>query len=267
MLCFHTCPLATLGGKETGGMNVYVRELTRELGRRGWRWMSSPARRMRSAAHPARLGYGNRVIHMPAGPEAPYKRPGRRSPCRVRRGRAGIRRGEGHPLRRDSQPLLALGPGRQRDLRARGARPIVQMFHTLGHMKNQRRPAPRRDGAAQHRIDGEGEIMRFADRIVAATPLDERSNGQRSTEPTRKGIDHPARGGPGHASDPSPVGGQGHDRRAAGETHGALRRPHRAAQRHRHPAQRHGSWSLATAAGSRRIVRRHHWRRPNVPGE
>ena len=35
MLSVHTCPLAALGGKETGGMNVYVRELARELGRMG----------------------------------------------------------------------------------------------------------------------------------------------------------------------------------------------------------------------------------------
>jgi D-inositol-3-phosphate glycosyltransferase len=35
MLSFHTCPLATLGGKDTGGMNVYVRELTRVLGSKG----------------------------------------------------------------------------------------------------------------------------------------------------------------------------------------------------------------------------------------
>src|SRR5439155_1389076 len=35
MLSVHTCPLAALGGKETGGMNVYVRELSRELGRLG----------------------------------------------------------------------------------------------------------------------------------------------------------------------------------------------------------------------------------------
>jgi D-inositol-3-phosphate glycosyltransferase len=35
MLSVHTCPLAKLGGKNTGGMNVYVRELSRELGRRG----------------------------------------------------------------------------------------------------------------------------------------------------------------------------------------------------------------------------------------
>ena len=32
MLSYHTCPLATLGGKDTGGMNVYVRDLTRDLG-------------------------------------------------------------------------------------------------------------------------------------------------------------------------------------------------------------------------------------------
>ena len=35
MISVHTCPLAVLGGKESGGMNVYVRELTRELGRQG----------------------------------------------------------------------------------------------------------------------------------------------------------------------------------------------------------------------------------------
>ena len=35
MLSYHTCPLATLGGKDTGGMNVYVHELTRKLGKMG----------------------------------------------------------------------------------------------------------------------------------------------------------------------------------------------------------------------------------------
>ena len=35
MLSYHTCPLATLGGKDTGGMNVYVRELVGALGRMG----------------------------------------------------------------------------------------------------------------------------------------------------------------------------------------------------------------------------------------
>ncbi len=35
MICVHSSPLATLGGKETGGMNVYVRELSRELAKQG----------------------------------------------------------------------------------------------------------------------------------------------------------------------------------------------------------------------------------------
>ena len=57
MLSVHTCPLATLGGKETGGMNVYVRELAREWATAASRWMSSPARRTpRSAGSAAALG-------------------------------------------------------------------------------------------------------------------------------------------------------------------------------------------------------------------
>ncbi len=35
VLSVHSCPLAALGGKETGGMNVYVRELSRQFGRLG----------------------------------------------------------------------------------------------------------------------------------------------------------------------------------------------------------------------------------------
>lgn len=36
MVSAHTSPLAPLGGRETGGMNVYVLELSRELGRSGF---------------------------------------------------------------------------------------------------------------------------------------------------------------------------------------------------------------------------------------
>jgi D-inositol-3-phosphate glycosyltransferase len=36
MISMHTSPLAALGGPETGGMNVHVREVSRELGARGY---------------------------------------------------------------------------------------------------------------------------------------------------------------------------------------------------------------------------------------
>ena len=77
MLSYHTCPLATLGGKDTGGMNVYVAELTRELGREGIHvdvFTRSQDEHVPHVMH--NLGYGNRVVHIPAGPEHPLPKPG-----------------------------------------------------------------------------------------------------------------------------------------------------------------------------------------------
>ena len=72
MLSFHTCPLATLGGKDTGGMNVYVREITRKLGEQGVHvdvFTRSQDEHVPHILHD--LGFGNRVVHIPAGPEVP----------------------------------------------------------------------------------------------------------------------------------------------------------------------------------------------------
>jgi D-inositol-3-phosphate glycosyltransferase len=35
MISLHSCPLSKLGEQDTGGMNVYIRELAAEFGRRG----------------------------------------------------------------------------------------------------------------------------------------------------------------------------------------------------------------------------------------
>src|SRR5512143_2054579 len=72
MLSYHTCPLAILGGKDTGGMNVYVRDLTRELGRMGIHvdvFTRSQDEHVPHVIH--ELGFGNRVVHVAAGPEVP----------------------------------------------------------------------------------------------------------------------------------------------------------------------------------------------------
>ena len=72
MISYHTCPLAVLGGKDTGGMNVYVREVTRYLGRCGVHvdvYTRSQDEHVPHVLHD--LGYGNRVVHIPAGPEVP----------------------------------------------------------------------------------------------------------------------------------------------------------------------------------------------------
>src|SRR5512139_3600610 len=75
MISYHTCPLATLGGKDTGGMNVYVRELTRHLGPMGIQvdvFTRSQDEHIPHVLHD--LGYGNRVVHVRAGPETPVEK-------------------------------------------------------------------------------------------------------------------------------------------------------------------------------------------------
>ena len=72
LISFHTSPLATLGGKDTGGMNVYVRDVARELGRRGIATdIFTRSQGNESLRIDPRLGANVRVIHVPAGPEAP----------------------------------------------------------------------------------------------------------------------------------------------------------------------------------------------------
>src|SRR6478609_1450112 len=76
MISMHTCPLACpqalLGGRETGGMNVYVRELSRELGRRGKSVDVFTRFQDKETAQIEDFGYDARVIHLPAGPKAPH---------------------------------------------------------------------------------------------------------------------------------------------------------------------------------------------------
>lgn len=171
MLSVHTCPLAVLGGKETGGMNVYVRELTRELVRRGhivdvYTRNQNPAIPTISRA----LGPGARVIHATAGPP--------------------------HPIPKDSiadyldqfvAEVLVYSEGQPYDiiyahywlsglvglhLRALWDIPLVQMFHTLGKMKNKVAASPS-ERASPRRISAEERLMQEVDHIVAGSPMDE----------------------------------------------------------------------------------------------
>ena len=68
ILSVHTCPLAVLGGKETGGMNVYVRELARELGRMGVRVDVFTRSQNPTIPRVVTLGEGVRVMHLPRAP-------------------------------------------------------------------------------------------------------------------------------------------------------------------------------------------------------
>jgi len=172
MLSVHTCPLATLGGKETGGMNVYVRELAREMGRRGLAvdvFTRSQDPQIRRVSR--RLGDCVRVIHLPAGPEAPYNK--NLTYDHLDEFVGGVRmfaeaEGSRYDVLHSHYWLSGLAA---RDLRAAWGTPIVHMFHTLGELKN--RVAQSSDELEPpRRITCEGEIMRVADRLIAATALE-----------------------------------------------------------------------------------------------
>jgi D-inositol-3-phosphate glycosyltransferase len=172
MLSVHTCPLAALGGKETGGMNVYVRELSRELAARGHRVDIFTRSQDPAVPHEVPgLEIGARVCHVPAGPEAPYDK--RRLfdylPEFVRGVQAFAEREQ---IRYDVYHAhYWLSGWVARELQKRQPAPIVQMFHTLGALKNQVARG-HADRETERRIAIERALMQAADRIVAATPRD-----------------------------------------------------------------------------------------------
>jgi D-inositol-3-phosphate glycosyltransferase len=172
MISVHTCPLATLGGKETGGMNVYVRDLSRELGRCGiavdcfTRSQNPNIPRVST-----KLGPNCRVMHLPAGPEVPYdkNRIVEHLPQFVQ-GVLDFARREGlhYDVIHGHYWLSGLVA---RELRRAWGVPIIQMFHTLGHMKNSVASGPQ-EWESERRIEGEAEVLAFSDLVVAATPLE-----------------------------------------------------------------------------------------------
>ena len=172
MLSVHTCPLAMLGGKKTGGMNVYVRDLSRALARQGIRvdvFTRSQDDCIPAVSH--NLGHGGRVIHIKAGPEAPI--PVAEIENYLDDFVAGVLAfAEAESIHYDlihsHYWLSGLVAQKLRD--AWGA-PIVQMFHTLGHMKN-RIALSDSERATPARIAGEKAVIQLADRIVAATPAE-----------------------------------------------------------------------------------------------
>lgn len=172
MLSVHTCPLATLGGKETGGMNVYVRDLSRELSRRGV--YVDVYTRSQDASIPhisTSLAERGRVIHVKAGPEQPYNK--NKVYHHLDEFVTGVQtQADGDGITYDiifSHYWLS-GIAAQ-NLRQQWDIPFVQMFHTMAEMKNRVAQSPA-EREPDQRSNYEGEIMHWADRLIAATPLE-----------------------------------------------------------------------------------------------
>lgn len=170
MLSYHTCPLATLGGKDTGGMNVYVRDLTRALGAMGVHvdvFTRSQDEHVPHVLHD--LGYGNRVVHVRAGPEVPLSK--HEMVDHIPQFVDGIRQFAAEKdIRYDvihsHYWMSGLAAASLSD--GWGGTPIAHMFHTLGEMKNRiARNESEREGP--YRVEREKKVLQRADRLIVAT--------------------------------------------------------------------------------------------------
>jgi D-inositol-3-phosphate glycosyltransferase len=172
MISYHTCPLAILGGKDTGGMNVYVRELTRYLGRAGIHvdvFTRSQDEHVPHVLHD--LGYCNRVVHISAGPEVPL--PKKELSRYIPDFADGIlqfvrQKNLQYDLIHSHYWMSGIAAGH---LQQEWNVPIVHMFHTLGQMKNRIARHPDEFEGA-YRLDGEARCLELAERIIAATPAE-----------------------------------------------------------------------------------------------
>lgn len=172
MLSVHTSPLASLGGKKTGGMNVYVREIAREFAARGVGVDIFTRRTDNDQPYvDESLGAAVRVIHVKAGPVAPLN-PDEIYPYLSQFAASVIayatKNNVVYPVIYSHYWLSGWVANKLREV---WGVPFVQMFHTLGEMK-------KRIGAGEAnlpdvRIATETQIVQWADRLIAATQAEQ----------------------------------------------------------------------------------------------
>jgi D-inositol-3-phosphate glycosyltransferase len=169
----HTSPLATLGGKDAGGMNVYIRELSCHLAAQGLPVDIFTRRTDPETPEVREISSGVNVVTITVGPPEP------------------IGKNDLFPLLPDfaeEMALYSLRQGVRYDVvhahywlsgwAAELARrywdiPFVQMFHTTAHMKNAVSAAVDRE--TDLRLRTEKRLLSLADGIIAANP-DERAD-------------------------------------------------------------------------------------------
>jgi D-inositol-3-phosphate glycosyltransferase len=170
LLSMHSCPWSKPGGRYTGGMNVYIQNLSREMGKLGIATdiytCSHEGDELCSFSGPA----GNvRLIHVDAGSCGSASEAGQadyagglaqsvHSYCRERELR--------YDVIQSHYWLSGLAGNYLKDL---WQVPHVSMFHTLGDLKNISLPGSMEPVS---RISHERSVIHSCDRIIASTPVE-----------------------------------------------------------------------------------------------
>ena len=171
VLSFHTSPLAPLGGRESGGMNVYVREVSTQLARNGVAVDVFTRRTDPFQPEVLTIAPGVRLVHIDAGrPERLEKEELQPLVGLFALGVAAFARTEGVAYDLvHSHYWLAVEAGTL--LASEWDVPHVAMFHTLAEVKLLARASEREP---QSRRDAERRLVHEVDRIVAATEHERR---------------------------------------------------------------------------------------------
>jgi D-inositol-3-phosphate glycosyltransferase len=166
MLSVHSCPVGRLGGKDTGGMSVYIRELARELGRRGHRVDIYTRSHDPTDDQIVELAENARLIHLEAGEVEDIHK------LVVYSYLADfLHELESFTERNGLQYDLIhshywLSGWLGRCLQPSWDVPHITMFHTLGAVKN---AVGMGEDEPELRIQAEKELARDCHRIIAAT--------------------------------------------------------------------------------------------------
>jgi D-inositol-3-phosphate glycosyltransferase len=165
MLSIHSCPLGKVGGENTGGMSVYIRELAHELGRRGH--LVDVYTRIHEPAHDeiAEIGQNVRLIHLKAGEKEIEKLAIYYYLDDFAHNLENFRKQNGprYDLIHSHYWLSGLTGKR---LQQWWGIPHVMGFHTLGAVKN---AIGIGEGEPDLRINAEKELVRDCHRIIAST--------------------------------------------------------------------------------------------------
>ncbi len=167
----HASPLAILGGPDSGGQNLYVGAVARNLAAQGYEVDVFTRRDSELLPEAAEWIDGVRIVHVPAGPPVP------------------VRKEDMYPfmdefaswtikfIRRQRQPydivhanfwmsgLVAC------EIKKALGTPFVITFHALGRVRRQHQGAA--DAFPDVRFDVEDRIVAEADHIIAECPQDE----------------------------------------------------------------------------------------------
>ena len=165
-ISLHSCPLADLGERQAGGMNVYVREISRELGRRGMEIDIFTRRTDPGLPRIVEYADNARVIHLPAGPPEHIDK--NEIANHLPEFICGALR---FATENDIQYKFLhshywLSGWAGVHLARRWRVPHVTMFHTLARVKNQARPSI---GESEKRARVEEKVMSLADAVVVSS--------------------------------------------------------------------------------------------------